>query len=34
MVFAVAVGVAKTIHFRYIITLSICPIYVGFSLDP
>ena len=30
MVFIAAVGVAKTINFSYTITLSTCPIYVGF----
>ena len=30
IVFTVAVGVAKTINFSYSITLSTCPIYVGF----
>ena len=31
MVFTVAVGVAKTINFSYTITLSTCPIHVGFK---
>ena len=30
LVFAIAVGVAKTINFSYIITQSTCPIYMGF----
>ena len=30
MVFTVAVGVAKSINFSYTITLSTCPIYVGY----
>ena len=30
MIFTVVVGVAKSINFSHTITLSTCPIYVGF----